>query len=89
MSSAHAVLVTGGFDDIRAREVRFLEEVAKLGELTVLVWPDEMLQLQAGQAPKFPLAERLYWTRKQTPTPSVALTVRNTASTTGSCPRRR
>jgi cytidyltransferase-like protein len=61
MSSAHAVLVTGGFDDIRAREVRFLEEVAKLGELTVLVWSDEMLHLQGGQAPKFPLAERLYF----------------------------
>ena len=51
----------GGFDDIRSRDLRFLEEAAKLGELTVLLWPDEVLEKLTGQPPKFPLAERLYF----------------------------
>ena len=54
------VIVSGGFDDLRARDLRFLEEAAKLGEVTVLLWPDEALQSLTGRAPKFPLVERLY-----------------------------
>jgi cytidyltransferase-like protein len=54
------VIVSGGFDDLRSHDLRFLEEAAKLGELTMLLWPDETLQQWTGQAPKFPLAERLY-----------------------------
>jgi cytidyltransferase-like protein len=60
MSSKH-VIVTGGFDDIRSRDLRLLEEASKLGALTVLVWPDETLEQLIGKAPKFPLAERLYF----------------------------
>ena len=55
------VMVTGGFDDIRSRDLRFLEEAAKLGELTVWLWPDEVLAKLTGKPPKFPLAERLYF----------------------------
>jgi cytidyltransferase-like protein len=55
------VVVSGGFDDIRSRDLRFLEEAAKLGELTVLLWPDEVVQKWTGTAPKFPLAERRYF----------------------------
>ena len=55
------VIVSGGFDDIRARDLRFLEEAAKLGELTVLLWPEAMLQNHTGKAPKFTLVERLYF----------------------------
>ncbi len=55
------VLIAGGFDDVRARDLRLLEEAAKLGELIVLLWPDETLQKLTGQAPKFPLAERRYF----------------------------
>ena len=36
MSSAAQVIVAGGFDDIRSRDLRFLEEASKLGELTVV-----------------------------------------------------
>jgi cytidyltransferase-like protein len=61
MSSPKQVIVSGGFDDIRSRHLRFLEEAAKFGELTVLLWPDETLLQQTGKAPKFPLAERLYF----------------------------
>jgi cytidyltransferase-like protein len=61
MSSPKQVIVSGGFDDLKARDLRFLEEAAKLGELSVLLWPDVMLQKLHGKAPKFPLAERRYF----------------------------
>jgi cytidyltransferase-like protein len=41
--------------------LRFLEEASKLGELTVLLWPDTALQKLTGKLPKFPLAERNYF----------------------------
>ena len=61
MSAQKQVVVSGAFDDIKSRDLRFLEESAKLGELTVLLWPDEMLQKLTGKAPKFSLAERRYF----------------------------
>jgi len=61
MSSAKQIVVSDGFDDIKSRDLRFLEDAAKLGELTVLLWPDVTLQKLTGKAPKFPLAERLYF----------------------------
>ena len=56
--SRSQVVASGGFDDITSRDMRFFEEAAKLGELTVLLWPDAML---AGRPPKFSLAERSYF----------------------------
>jgi cytidyltransferase-like protein len=61
MSSVKQVIVSGGFDDMRSRDLRFLEEAAKVGELTVLLWPDATLEKIAGKPPKFPLAERSYF----------------------------
>ena len=61
MTFQRQVIVSGGFDDIRTRDLRFLEEAAKLGELTVMLWPDETLRKLTGTAPKFPLAERQYF----------------------------
>jgi len=61
MSSSKQIIVSGGFDDIKSRYLRFLEEAAKLGELSVLLWPDATLQKLTGKAPKFPLAERKYF----------------------------
>jgi cytidyltransferase-like protein len=55
-----SVVVTGGFDDLRARHLRFLEEASKLGAVTVFLWPDEMLERVQGKPPRFPMAERLY-----------------------------
>ncbi len=60
MSRPRQVIVSNGFDDLRPRDLRFLEEAAKLGEVTVLLWPDTALQRITGQPPKFPLVERLY-----------------------------
>jgi len=61
MNDPKQVIVCGGFDDLRSPHLRFLKEAAKLGTLTVVLWPDEMLQQSTGTPPKFPLAERLYF----------------------------
>jgi cytidyltransferase-like protein len=55
------VVVSGSFDDLRSRQVSFLEEAARLGPLSVLLYSDECVQAQCGQAPKFPQAEREYF----------------------------
>jgi len=60
MSAAFNVVVSGAFDDLRARHLRFLEEAARRGPLTVLLWPDELCHRHTGKPPQFPLAERSY-----------------------------
>jgi cytidyltransferase-like protein len=55
------VVVAGVFDDLRSAQLRFLEEASRLGEVTVLLWPDEAVEKITGQPPKFPEAERLYF----------------------------
>ena len=54
------VIASGSFDNLRSRHVRFLEEAAKLGELHVLLWSDEVARRLEGRAPRFPQAERQY-----------------------------
>jgi len=54
------VFVCGRFDDLRSRDVRFLQEAARLGELTVRLWSDESLRRRGLPAPAFPEAERAY-----------------------------
>lgn len=54
------VIVTGSFDDLRSGHVRFLHEASRLGPVTVLMWPDELLVRQFGSPPKFPEPERVY-----------------------------
>jgi cytidyltransferase-like protein len=61
MPSQKQIIVSGAFDNINARDLRFLEEASKLGELTVLLWPDAALGKITGKPPKFPLAERFYF----------------------------
>lgn len=61
MSAPKQIIVSGGFDDIKSSDLRFLEEASKLGELSVLLWPDATLQQLSGKAPKFTQAERLYF----------------------------
>jgi cytidyltransferase-like protein len=61
MSQPHQVVVSGGFDDLRARDLRWLREAARLGELTVLLWPDALIEQTTGRQPKFPFAERNYF----------------------------
>ena len=54
------VVVTGAFDNLGSKQVRFLEEASKLGELHVLLWPDAFVRSLEGILPKFPKQERLY-----------------------------
>ena len=61
MNFPKQVIVSGGFDDIKSHDLRFLEEAAKLGELTVLLWSDNTIRQLTRKAPKFPLAERGYF----------------------------
>ena len=58
-----SVVVSGGFDDLRSAQVRFLEEAAKLGPLHVLLWSDAAIGRIEGRKPKFPQAEREYFLR--------------------------
>ena len=46
------IVVRGSFDDLRSRDIRFLEEASKLGRLQVML---------EAEAPKFSLAERRYF----------------------------
>jgi cytidyltransferase-like protein len=54
------VTVTGSFDNLRSRHVRFLEEAAKVGDVHVALWSDETVQALEGRAPRFPEGERFY-----------------------------
>jgi cytidyltransferase-like protein len=54
------VVVSGSFDNIRSRDVRFLEEAARLGTLCIRLWSDATIERLEGKPPKFPLEERLY-----------------------------
>lgn len=58
-----AVAVSGAFDDLKSRDIRFLEEASKAGPLTVLAWSDESIQRRLGRPPKFPEREREYLLR--------------------------
>jgi cytidyltransferase-like protein len=55
-----SIIVSGSLDNLRSRHIRFLDEAAKLGELHVLLWSDEVARRLEGRAPTFPQAERQY-----------------------------
>jgi cytidyltransferase-like protein len=55
------IVVTGGFDNLRSPQVRFLQEASRLGEVHVLLWSDDTVARLDGCPPKFPLAERKYF----------------------------
>jgi cytidyltransferase-like protein len=77
-----SVVVSGSFDDIRSRQVRFLEEAARFGSVHVYLWSDPVIQTMTGDESKFPLQERKYfleglryvhkvWTVDENPGPDV------------------
>jgi cytidyltransferase-like protein len=61
MNRTARVVVSGAFDDIRSRDLRFLQEASKLGDVTVLLWPDSRVAAHVGALPRFPHAERRYF----------------------------
>jgi len=54
------LFVTGSFDNLGSRQVRFLEEAAKAGDVRVLLWSDETARTLEGKVPRLPQEERLY-----------------------------
>lgn len=55
------IVVVGSFNNIKSRDVRFLHEASKLGELTVLLWSDTIFEHLEGKKPEFPQIERKYF----------------------------
>lgn len=55
------IITAGPFDNIAGKHILFLHEIAKLGELNVLLFTDDLIASVTGNAPKFPLAERRYY----------------------------
>lgn len=56
------VAVTGSFDDIRSGQIRFLHEASRLGAVHLYLWPDVMVRACEQREPRFPAAERGYFT---------------------------
>jgi cytidyltransferase-like protein len=61
MNSRQIVVVSGPFDDLRSRDLRLLQEAAKLGDVNVVLWTDADVEKVTHKAPKFPFQERLYF----------------------------
>lgn len=55
------VVVVGDFDNIRSREVRFLDETSKLGQVYVYLWADDVIEALSVSKPDFPQEERKYF----------------------------
>ncbi len=49
------------FDDIRCRHIRLLHEASRSGPVHIYLWDDAAISTLTGKAPKFTLAERLYF----------------------------
>ena len=60
MPEPRRVQLLGSFDDLRARDVRFLQEAARLGAVDVSLLSDEAVQRITGSPPAFPEDERQY-----------------------------
>jgi cytidyltransferase-like protein len=54
------IIVSGGFDDIRSRDIRLLHEASKFGPLVVMLWSDKLFRIMTEKDPKFPEQERAY-----------------------------
>jgi cytidyltransferase-like protein len=54
------VLVHESLDDLRASDMRFLQEAARLGDVHVRLWSDGLVARRTGKPPAFPQDERLY-----------------------------
>ncbi len=54
------ILASGSFDNLNPRQVRFLEEAARLGAVHVLLWSDALVEAASGRPPAFPQEERRY-----------------------------
>lgn len=60
MSESRQVEVLDSFDDLRSRDVRFLQEAARLGAVEVSLLSDEAVERITGRPAAFPEDERRY-----------------------------
>ncbi len=60
MTGPGPIAVTGAFDDVKSRDLRFLDAASAGGALHVVLWDDATIAHRTGRPPKFPLAERRY-----------------------------
>lgn len=55
------IIITGGFDSTRGETLRFFQEAARLGSVTLFLKSDELIKKETGKSPQFSEAERLYF----------------------------
>jgi cytidyltransferase-like protein len=55
------IITSGGFDNLCSKQVRFLHEISKFGQVHILLFSDELLESVTGTEPRFPLPERQYY----------------------------
>ena len=55
------VVVYGAFDNMLSRDIRFLQEAARFGNLNVFLWSDDFIRSKTGKDSKFPESERIYF----------------------------
>lgn len=55
------IIITGSFDSTRAGIIRFFQEAARLGTVTLYLKSDEAFLKETGKKPQFSEAERLYF----------------------------
>jgi cytidyltransferase-like protein len=54
------IVVSGSFDNFNSRDVRFLQETAKLGPVHICLWSDRAVKMITGVESRFPYQERKY-----------------------------
>lgn len=54
------IVISGSFDNINSRDMRFLQEAAELGSVHVCLWSDPVVKMITGVESKFPYDERKY-----------------------------
>jgi cytidyltransferase-like protein len=55
------IVVTGAFDDTCSPGVRLLDRAAQLGDVTVALWSNGLVEAITGAEPQFPEEERCYF----------------------------
>ena len=55
------VVTAGGFDNLCSKQVRFLDEISKSVNVSLMLLSDELLESLTGAEPVFPLLERQYY----------------------------
>jgi cytidyltransferase-like protein len=77
------VVVEASLDNLRSRDVRFLQEAARLGPLLVRVPSDALVAALTGAAPLFPAAERLFLAESLRPVAGATIVDRPAADVMG------